>query len=61
VHLTETLEIPLRERNWLLLAAGYAPIYAATPWSSSQLSAVLPADQATAVIVCWPAWISTVW
>ncbi len=27
LHLTERLEVPLRERNRLLLAAGYAPIY----------------------------------
>jgi len=30
VRLAEHLEIPLRERNTLLVAAGYAPIYAAT-------------------------------
>ncbi len=29
VHLAEQLQIPLRERNQLLLAAGYAPQYAA--------------------------------
>jgi len=27
VHLAETLEVPLRERNQLLLAAGFAPVY----------------------------------
>ena len=27
VHLAEQLEVPLRERNQLLLAAGYAPAY----------------------------------
>src|SRR6476646_3133489 len=27
VYLSEQLEIPLRERNQLLLAAGYAPVY----------------------------------
>ncbi len=27
IHLAEHLEVPLRERNALLLAAGYAPIY----------------------------------
>ena len=27
LHLAEQLEVPLRERNTLLLAAGYAPIY----------------------------------
>ena len=29
VHLAEQLEIPLRERNELLLAGGYAPVAAA--------------------------------
>ncbi|HEU4976178.1 MAG TPA: helix-turn-helix transcriptional regulator [Baekduia sp.] len=28
LHLAERLEVPLRERNALLLAAGYAPVYA---------------------------------
>ena len=28
VHLAEQLDVPLRERNQLLLAAGYAPLYA---------------------------------
>lgn len=31
LHLAEELEVPLRERNTLLLAAGYAPVYAETP------------------------------
>lgn len=62
-HLAETLEIPLRERNALLLAAGYAPTYQATPWGSPQLAAVRAAVQlvltgfepcpALAVDRCW--------
>jgi transcriptional regulator with XRE-family HTH domain len=28
IHLAERLEVPLRDRNALLLAAGYAPVYA---------------------------------
>ncbi len=31
VRLAEHLDVPLRERNALLVAAGYAPVYAATP------------------------------
>jgi transcriptional regulator with XRE-family HTH domain len=31
LHLAEQLEIPLRERNTLLVAAGFAPVYAETP------------------------------
>ena len=27
LYLTEYLDVPLRERNALLLAAGYAPVY----------------------------------
>jgi transcriptional regulator with XRE-family HTH domain len=29
LHLAELLEVPLRERNGLLLAAGYAPVFSA--------------------------------
>lgn len=31
LHLAEHLDVPLRERNTLLLAAGYAPVYKETP------------------------------
>src|SRR4051812_25888006 len=31
LHLAEQLEVPLRERNRLLLAAGYAPIFSQRP------------------------------
>ena len=31
VRLAEQLDVPLRERNMLLLAAGYAPLYAERP------------------------------
>ena len=31
IHLSETLEVPLREQNLLLLAAGHAPEYGETP------------------------------
>src|SRR5438067_13515734 len=31
LHLAEELDVPLRERNTLLVAAGYAPAYRATP------------------------------
>ncbi|GAA1482908.1 helix-turn-helix transcriptional regulator [Gordonia sinesedis] len=34
IRLAEFLEIPLRERNRLLLAGGYAPRYSDDPWSS---------------------------
>jgi hypothetical protein len=32
--LAQTLDVPLRERNALLLAAGYAPLYSEAPWKA---------------------------
>ena len=40
VALAEELEVPLRERNTLLLAAGYAPRYAETPLDDAQMGRV---------------------
>jgi transcriptional regulator with XRE-family HTH domain len=40
VRLAETLELSLRERNALLLAAGYAPVFAETDLESAALGAV---------------------
>ena len=40
MHLAEHLEVPLRERNSLLLAAGYAPSYPQTSLEADQLSPV---------------------
>lgn len=40
LRLAEQLDVPLRERNHLLLAAGYAPIYPRTPLDSPALTAV---------------------
>jgi transcriptional regulator with XRE-family HTH domain len=37
VRLAESLELPLRERNDLLLAAGYAPAYPRTAWDDPAL------------------------
>jgi transcriptional regulator with XRE-family HTH domain len=39
-RLAETLEIPLRERNTLLLAAGYAPQYAERPLEAEEMEPV---------------------
>src|SRR5579863_3400465 len=39
LHLAERLEIPLRERNVLLLAAGYAPVYPERPLGDPALRA----------------------
>jgi transcriptional regulator with XRE-family HTH domain len=39
MHLAERLDVPLRERNMLLTAAGYAPIYRERPLADPALSA----------------------
>lgn len=43
IRLSERLNVPLRERNQLLVAAGYAPVYSQTLLESPQMSAVLSA------------------
>ena len=40
LRLAEELDLPLRERNHLLLAAGYAPVYSEATLDSPELSAV---------------------
>jgi len=40
LRLAEQLEVPLRERNTLLLAAGYAPLYAERPLDDPAMRAV---------------------
>jgi len=40
LHLAEQLDLPLRERNDLLLAAGYAPVYRQTALDSPPMAAV---------------------
>jgi transcriptional regulator with XRE-family HTH domain len=40
VRLAEALEVPLRERNALLLAAGYAPAYQETRFDDPKLDPV---------------------
>ena len=39
IRLAESLDVPLRERNTLLVAAGYAPMYALRPFSDPALGA----------------------
>ncbi len=39
-RLAEQLEVPLRERNTLLLAAGYAPLYAERPLDAEEMEPV---------------------
>jgi transcriptional regulator with XRE-family HTH domain len=40
LHLAEHLDVPLRERNALLLAAGYAPAYRETPLDAAAMAPV---------------------
>jgi transcriptional regulator with XRE-family HTH domain len=41
--LAQTLDVPLRERNALLLAAGYAPVYSEAPWNAQEMHGVIHA------------------
>jgi transcriptional regulator with XRE-family HTH domain len=38
--LTQALDVPLRDRNALLLAAGYAPMYPDPAWNAAEMRAV---------------------
>ena len=40
IDLVEQLDVPLRERNAMLLAAGYAPVYRETPLETAQMTPV---------------------
>jgi transcriptional regulator with XRE-family HTH domain len=43
LNLAQTLDVPLRERNALLLAAGYAPVYSDAPWNAQEMHSVIRA------------------
>lgn len=56
IRLGESLELPLRERNELLLAAGFAPAYPQTPLEAEALAPVKDAlDHILAAHVPYPA------
>jgi MmyB-like transcription regulator ligand binding domain len=40
MDLAQALEVPLRDRNSLLLAAGYAPLYSEAPWNAAEMQGV---------------------
>src|SRR5690349_24673223 len=40
LHLAENLDVPLRERNPLLIAGGYAPTYQATDFHAPEMQPV---------------------
>jgi transcriptional regulator with XRE-family HTH domain len=41
MHLSDNLDVPLRERNRLLLAAGYAPRYQDHQWDDASIAVVM--------------------
>ncbi|CAG4890051.1 helix-turn-helix domain-containing protein [Paraburkholderia saeva] len=43
LNLAQSLDVPLRERNALLLAAGYAPLYSGAPWNAQEMQTVVRA------------------
>jgi transcriptional regulator with XRE-family HTH domain len=43
LEIARVLDVPLRERNALLLSAGYAPIYSESPWNSAPMQSVTKA------------------
>ena len=45
IGIAQVLDIPLRERNALLLAAGYAPIYSDAAWNSDEMKSISKALQ----------------
>ncbi len=40
LKIARVLDVPLRDRNTLLLAAGYAPLYAETAWDAVEMGSV---------------------
>ncbi|MBV8813045.1 MAG: helix-turn-helix transcriptional regulator [Verrucomicrobia bacterium] len=43
LEIAQVLDVPLRERNSLLLSAGFAPVYSETAWNSAQMHSVTKA------------------
>jgi transcriptional regulator with XRE-family HTH domain len=40
MEIAQALDIPLRDRNMLLLAAGYAPIYSEDAWNAAEMKSI---------------------
>jgi transcriptional regulator with XRE-family HTH domain len=40
MDLAQALDVPLRDRNSLLLAAGFAPLYSEAPWNAAEMQGV---------------------
>ena len=43
LEIAQVLDVPLRERNTLLLSAGYAPVFSEAAWNSAQMQSVTKA------------------
>ena len=43
IDLAQTLDVPLRDRNTLLLAAGYAPLYPDSAWDAPEMQSITKA------------------
>ena len=43
LNIAQALEVPFRERNALLLSAGYAPVYSEAGWNASEMASVTKA------------------
>lgn len=40
MSIVQSLDVPLRERNAVFLAAGYAPIYSEAPWNAKEMQGI---------------------
>ena len=40
MYIAQALNVPLRDRNSLLLAAGFAPLYSEAPWNAAEMQGV---------------------
>ncbi|WP_233840499.1 helix-turn-helix transcriptional regulator [Dyella sp. 2HG41-7] len=38
--IVQSLDVPLRERNVIYLAAGYAPVYSEVPWNAKEMQSI---------------------
>ncbi|WP_443060934.1 helix-turn-helix domain-containing protein [Streptomyces sp. NBC_00464] len=52
IRLGEALEVPIRERNELLLAAGCAPVYPQTPWTTPNSHRFAPPSNESFTATC---------
>lgn len=43
LNIAQSLDVPLRERNALLLSAGYAPVYSEAGWNANEMASVTKA------------------